>query len=113
MSKSSTTTEDALEGMKLPPVHPGEFLREDFMEPLQLTAEQLAEACELEPEVISAIAREEVPITAEVALRLARYFGTSVELWMGMQMQFDIESAQDRLEGEIERITPRSLAAAE
>ena len=51
------------------------------------------------------------PVTAEVALRLARYFGTSVELWMGMQMQFDIESAEDRLEAEIAKINPRPQAA--
>ena len=50
-------------------------------------------------------------MTAEVALRLARYFGTSAELWMGMQMQFDIESAEDRLENEIARINPRPQAA--
>jgi addiction module HigA family antidote len=61
--------------------------------------------------VIEDIARERAPMTAEVALRLARYFSTSVELWTGMQMQFDIESAEDRLEDEIAKIRPRPQAA--
>ena len=111
MSRSSTITDDDVEEGKLPPVHPGEFLREDFMVPLDLSAGELAAACGLDPAVIEDIARERAPVTAEVALRLARYFGTSVELWMGMQMQFDIESAEDRLETEIARITPRPQAA--
>jgi addiction module HigA family antidote len=81
------------------------------MIPLNLSADQLAGDCGLDPSAIQEIARERAPVTAEVALRLARYFGTSVELWMGMQMQFDIESAEDRLEAEIAKITPRPQAA--
>jgi antitoxin HigA-1 len=111
MSRSSTTTEDEVEEGKLPPVHPGEFLREDFMVPLDLSAGELAGDCGLDPATVEAIAQARAPVTAEVALRLARYFGTSAELWMGMQMQFDIESAEDRLENEIARINPRPQAA--
>lgn len=116
MSKSSTTIEPnhvpEPDG-KLPPIHPGEFLREDFLIPLGMSAEELAAACGLEPATVQAIVDEREPVTAEVALRLARYWGTSVELWTGWQMQFDIETAQDRLEAELERITPHPRAAAE
>jgi addiction module HigA family antidote len=115
MSRSSTTTEagdnGSRSGNKLPPIHPGEFLREDFLVPLGMSAAELARACGLEPAAIEAIVAERAPVTAEVALRLARYWGTSVELWTGWQMQFDIESAQDRLEAEIAKITPRPQAA--
>ena len=117
MSRSSTTTdqhEGGSEGEgKLPPIHPGEFLREDFLVPLGISAAELAKACGLEPAALEAIVRESAPVTAEVALRLARYWGTSVELWTGWQMQFDIESAQDRLETELQLITPHPRAAAE
>jgi addiction module HigA family antidote len=113
MSRSSTTTEpDAGEG-RLPPIHPGEFLREDFLVPLAMSADELAAACGLEPATVQAIVDERAPVTAEVALRLARYWGTSVELWTGWQTEFDVESAQDRLEPELQSIVPHPRAAAE
>jgi antitoxin HigA-1 len=117
MSRLSTTTDpdsgNADGAGKLPPIHPGEFLREDFLVPLGMTSEELAEACRLEPTTVQALIDERAPITAEIALRLARYWGTSVELWTGWQTQFDIEAAQDRLELELRRIVPHPRAAAE
>lgn len=117
MSRSSTTTEPG-SGKRdaagsLPPIHPGEFLREDFLVPLGMTAEELAAACGLEPATVQDVVEERAPITAEIALRLARYWGTSVELWTGWQTQFDVEAAQDRLEAELRRIVPHPRAAAE
>lgn len=113
MSKSSITTDEASAGERLAPIHPGEVLREEFMTPLQIAAEELARGCGLPLPVIEALSEERAPIDAEAALRLGRYLGTSAELWLGMQMQFDIERAEDSLHEEIARIRPRSLAAAE
>lgn len=112
MSNSSTTTDDE-EDAKLPPVHPGEFLREDFLVPLGMTAEALAEACGASPELVAAVAREEAPLTGELALRLARYFNTSAGLWMNWQARYELEQAEDAFEAEIKKIKPRPLEAAE
>lgn len=69
---------------KLQPVHPGEILREDFMEPLELSINGLARAVRVAPNHVSGIINEKRGISALMALRLARYFGTSPELWMGL-----------------------------
>lgn len=113
MSRSSTIIDDSVEGVKLPPVHPGEVLREEFMAPFALTTDDVARACGLDRVAVEAIRDERSAVTAEAALRLGRYFGTSPELWLGIQMQFDIERAEDALHDEIQKITPRPLAAAE
>jgi addiction module HigA family antidote len=70
---------------KLPPLHPGEILREEFLLPMQLTPYALAQACGVPRTRIERLAREETPVTADTALRLARYFGTSAEFWMNLQ----------------------------
>src|ERR1700704_547192 len=69
---------------RLPPIHPGEVLREEFLAPMKLTPYALAQACGVPRTRIERLAREETPITADTALRLARYFGTTAEFWMGM-----------------------------
>lgn len=75
---------------KLPPIHPGEMLRED-MEELGLSARALAEAMDVPHNRISAILRGERAITADTALRLATYFGTSAEVWMNLQQSYDLK----------------------
>ncbi|EGV20614.1 plasmid maintenance system antidote protein, XRE family [Thiocapsa marina 5811] len=70
---------------KLPPIHPGEILREDFMLPLGLSSNALARAIGVTPARINEIVREKRGITAETALRLARFFGTEVDLWRNLQ----------------------------
>ncbi len=75
---------------KLPPIHPGEMLRED-MEELGLSARGLAEAIDVPHNRISAILRGERAITADTALRLATYFGTSAEVWMNLQQSYDLK----------------------
>lgn len=93
-SKSLTTTEPELaEGEPMAPLHPGEMLREDFMKPLGLSANQLAIALRVPVTRISEIVRERRGITADTALRLARYFNITAEFWMRLQMDFDLESA--------------------
>jgi addiction module HigA family antidote len=97
---------------QLPPVHPGEVLREDFLKPMRLTPYAVAQACGVPRTRIERLTREATPVTADTALRLARYFGTTASFWMGMQAQYDLERAQDELTGELERIAPVKQAAA-
>jgi addiction module HigA family antidote len=75
------------------PIHPGEFLREDFLVPLGLSANALALALRVPVTRISEIVRERRGITADTALRLARYFGTTSDFWMKMQMSYDLALA--------------------
>ncbi len=75
------------------PIHPGEFLREDFLAPLGLSANALALALRVPVTRISEIVRERRGITADTALRLARYFGTTPDFWMKMQMSYDLANA--------------------
>lgn len=95
---------------KLPAVHPGEVLREDFLVPMNLTPYALAKAVGVPRTRIERLAREETPVTADTALRLSRYFGTTAAFWMGMQAQYDLEIAADRIDKELRRIAPRRAA---
>ena len=97
---------------RLPPVHPGEVLREDFLSPMGLSAYAVARACGVPRTRIERLAREETPVTADTALRLARYFGTTAEFWMGMQAQHDLEHAEDAAGAELRRIEPIKRRAA-
>jgi antitoxin HigA-1 len=97
---------------RLPPIHPGEVLREEFLVPMKLTPYALAQACGVPRTRIERLAREETPITADTALRLARYFGTTADFWMGMQSQYDLERAQDEAAASRRRIQPRKRDAA-
>jgi len=86
-----------------PPIHPGEILLEEFMEPLGLSQNKLAEALDVDPGRINRIVTGKSRITADTALRLARYFGTTPQVWMNLQTKYDLEVAQDKNAGEIER----------
>ena len=91
---------------KLKPVHPGEILREEFMLPLGLSSNALARAVEVTPARINEIVREHRGITADTALRLARFFGTDVQSWMNLQAHYDIECAQAAVGRSLTRIKP-------
>jgi antitoxin HigA-1 len=93
---------------KLPPVHPGEVLREEFLGPMRLTPYAIAKAIGVPRTRIERLAPEETPITADTALRLSRYFGTTAAFWMGLQAQYDLELATDRIEKDLKRIAPRA-----
>jgi addiction module HigA family antidote len=112
--KSSTTAERKPEdGELMPPLHPGEMLREEFMKPLGLSANALAMELRVPVTRISEIVRERRGITADTALRLARYFNMSPEFWMRLQMDFDLESAADTAEAAIhQEIRPRLQQSA-
>ena len=95
---------------KLAPVHPGEVLREELLAPLGLSRRAVARACGVPRTRIERLAREETPVTADTALRLSRYFGTTPAFWMGMQAQYDLERAEDALGDDLEKIVPREAA---
>ena len=95
----------------IPPVHPGETLREDFMKPLGLSASRLALELHVPVTRINDIVRERRGITADTALRLARYFETSPQFWMNLQGNYDLEMTQDILGKQIqEQVKPRRAA---
>jgi addiction module HigA family antidote len=97
----------------LPAIHPGEILRADFMEPLQLSMNRLALDLRVPVTRIAEIVHERRGVTPDTALRLARYFNTSAGFWMNLQAAYDLEVAQDKLSRTIEReVRPASTAAA-
>jgi addiction module HigA family antidote len=81
--------------LKLPPIHPGETLREDFLKPLKLSANRLAMELHVPVTRINDIVHGRRAITADTALRLARYFGTSPQFWTNLQANYDLEVASD------------------
>ena len=90
-----------------PAIHPGEILREEFLVPLNLTAYALAKYCEVPRTRIERVMREEVPVTADTALRLGKVFGTGPEFWMNLQSAYDLATA-DR--GAIESVRVLNVA---
>lgn len=113
-SRSSITTKPELaEGAQMPPLHPGEMLREEFMKPLGLSANALAMALRVPVTRITEIIRERRGITADTALRLGRYFNMPPEFWMGLQMDYDLESTAQQVQDAIrEYVRPRPASAA-
>jgi addiction module HigA family antidote len=88
---------------KLKPIHPGEILREEFMKPHALSQNCLARALGVSPRRINEIVHEKRGISAETALRLARFFGTSAEMWSGLQADYELRLARYGKLSEIER----------
>ena len=91
---------------RIPNIHPGEILLEEFMEPMGISQNRLARDLGVPPNRIHAIVKGKRSITADTALRLARYFGTSPEFWLGLQMEYDLEEAAQKAGKELERIVP-------
>jgi len=88
---------------KLKPVHPGEVLLEEFLKPMELSQNRLALEIGVPPRRINEIVLGERRITADTALRLARYFGNSPQFWLGLQMDYDLDVTADALASRIER----------
>lgn len=88
---------------KLPPAHPGEILSEEFLKPFGISQYRLAKDVSVPPRRINEIVRGSRAITADTALRLARFFGTSERFWMNLQTRYDLEKEKDRLGGRLER----------
>ena len=98
---------------RLPPIHPGEILRAEFMEPLQLSMNRLALDLHVPVTRIAEIVHERRGITPDTALRLARYFHTSARFWLNLQSAFDLEVAEEELSRNIEReVQPNPAIAA-
>jgi antitoxin HigA-1 len=89
-------------GPKLAPVHPGEILLEEFLKPLDISQNRLGRDLGVSPRRINEIIHGRRGITADTALRLSRYFGTSAEFWLGLQADYDLDMARDRLADRID-----------
>jgi addiction module HigA family antidote len=95
---------------KLAPVHPGEILQKEFLEPMGLSQNRLALALGVPARRINEIVLKKRGITADTALRLARYFKMSPQFWLGLQMDYELDMAEDMLEGRLEKeVTPMSV----
>jgi len=98
---------------RLPPIHPGEILREDFLVPLDLSMNRLALELRVPVTRIAEIVRERRGITPDTALRLARYFNTSARFWLNLQAAYDLEVAEDELSDSIDReVQPAALTGS-
>ncbi len=106
MSNSSTTTEVDL----IEPIHPGEILMEDFIEGFEITQNKLAVSIGVPPRRINEIVHGKRGITADTAIRLARYFGTSEEFWMNLQSNYELRIERRSLKDKVAAITPLTVA---
>lgn len=88
---------------KMAPIHPGEILFEDFLKPMGITQYRLAKSTSVPPRRINEIVHGKRSITADTALRLARFFGTSAQFWMNLQSHFDLEMQKDVIGGRLEK----------
>lgn len=92
------------------PIHPGEVLLEEFLNPLEVTQHRLAVSIGVPPRRINEIVHGKRRITADTALRLARFFGTTDRFWLNLQTRFDLELQKDQLGDELEAIRPLQSA---
>jgi addiction module HigA family antidote len=88
---------------KLPPIHPGEILLEEFLEPMGLSQYRLAKDITVSPRRINEIVHGKRSISPDTALRLSRYFGLSERFWLNLQTRYDLEVEKDRLAGRLEK----------
>src|SRR5438874_1886388 len=92
------------------PIHPGEILIEEYLDPLGITQHKLAVAIGVPPRRVNEIVHGTRRISADTALRLARYFGTSERFWMNLQGRYDLEVERDRLGNTLDEIRPLASA---
>ena len=94
--------------VKLPNVHPGEILLEEFLKPMQISQNKIARDICVPPRRINEIVHGKRAITADTALRLSKYFGVSESFWMGLQADYDLEEARKELGRKLERVRPHA-----
>ena len=97
---------------KIPPVHPGEILLEEYLKPLGLSQYRLAKDITVPARRVNEIVHGKRAITADTALRLARFFGTSDRFWLNLQTRYDLEVEKERLKGRLEREVSKYKAAS-
>ena len=95
-------------GGRLPPIHPGEVLNEEFLLPMNITQYRLAKSIGVDARRIHAIVHGQRSITAETASLFSRFFGNSAEFWIGLQSQYDLETTEDRLSHRLDAVTAHS-----
>src|SRR5687768_3629525 len=99
----SLEQEPAMSKTRLQPIHPGEVLMEEFLKPMGLSQNRLALGMGVPARRINEIALQKRSVSADTALRLARYFGNSPQFWLGLQMDYDLDVAADQLAGRLRR----------
>jgi len=97
---------------RLPNIHPGEILFEEFLEPLNITAYRLAKETNIPQTRISEIIKKKRRITADTALRFSKFFGNSPEFWLGLQNDFDLEEGKYKISKELDKIHSLSTLQA-
>ena len=95
--RNTVTSQPTQSPERLPPIHPGQILNEEFLQPMNITQYRLAKAIGVDARRIHSIVHGERAVTPETALLLSRYFGNSAGFWMGLQSQYDLEIAEERL----------------
>ncbi len=104
-----TDLADVTSGKRLPLIHPGQILRDDFLQAMEISVYALAEAIKVPRSRVNDIVLGRRGITADTAFRLARYFGTSPEFWINLQARYDLEAADRKIRRRIEReVSPRA-----
>jgi addiction module HigA family antidote len=94
---------------RIPNIHPGEILSEDFLKPMGLSAYRLSKGANIDQTRISEIIRGKRSITADTALRLARFFGNSPEFWLNLQAHYDLEQKKREMEKDLKKIKPYAM----
>ena len=102
------TEQSAYNRERLPPIHPGQILNEEFLQPMNITQYRLAKAIGVDARRIHSIVHGERAVTPETALLLSRYFGNSAGFWMGLQSQYDLEIAEERLSQRLSKVVTHS-----
>jgi addiction module HigA family antidote len=108
MLKSWIITDEVVEMAKLPNVHPGEILLEEFLKPMGISQNKIAREISVPPRRINEIVQGKRAITADTALRLSKYFGVSESFWMGLQADYDLEEARKELGRKLDRVRPHA-----
>ncbi|MBU1195392.1 MAG: HigA family addiction module antidote protein [Proteobacteria bacterium] len=98
---------------QLPPIHPGEILMDEFLEPMEISQYRLAKDISVPPRRINEIVHGKRSITADTALRLGRFFGMSPQFWLNLQTRYDLETTEDfladRLDAEVHSLHPQTV----
>ena len=95
---------------RLAPIHPGEVLMEDFLEGFGITQNKLAVSIGVPPRRINELVHGKRAVTADTALRLGKYFGTSAQFWLSLQAHYDLDIAEDRISDQVDAIAPIRIA---